>query len=197
MRYLIDPHSITDYDRSDEDLEAFWLFCVLVAGKNSRVQAQKLANFLKPAEVVGISPFRYIQLREHKYLDDDIRAEKLGQYKRIHRCFIESLTLDLRTCTVEDLESVYGVGPKTARFFLLHSRQDQRLAVIDTHILKWMREVLGIDAPKSTPTQLSKYHELEDQYLEYCDQHGLSPAELDLQIWSDLNNKRFGDKLAT
>lgn len=193
MRYLIDPHNITDFNRSDEDLQAFWLFCVLVAGKNSRIQSQKLANFLKPAEATGISPFRYIELRKAKYLDEDIRAEKLGQYKRVHRCFVESLKLDLRNCTVEDLESVFGVGPKTARFFLLHSRPNQRLAVIDTHILKWLRNALGIDAPTSTPTQLKKYHELENHYLQYCDDNGLSPAELDLHIWSKLNKRRMDD----
>jgi len=191
MRYLINPHNITDFNRSEEDLQAFWLFCILVAGKNSAVQSKKLANFLRPAEVVGISPFRYIELRQFKYLEDDIRAEKLGQYKRIHRAFIESLDLDLYNCTVNDLEKVFGVGPKTARFFLLHSRPNQRLAVIDTHILKWLRNALGINAPKATPTQLKKYHELENHYLKYCDDNGLSPAELDLHIWSNLNKKRF------
>ena len=193
MRYLIDPHSITNFNRSDNDLEAFWLFCVLVAGKNSRVQAKKLANFLQPAAATGFSPFKYIELRSVKYLDEDIRAEKLGQYNRVKRCFLESLSLDLRTCTVDDLEAVFGVGPKTARFFLLHSRSNQELAVIDTHILKWLRNTLGIDAPKSTPTQLKKYHELENHYLDYCRENGLSPAQLDLHIWSNLNKERFAN----
>ena len=192
MRYLIDPHNITDFDRSDEDLQAFWLFCVLVAGKNSKIQAQKLANFLQPAASVDISPFKYIDLRQHKFLDEDIRAEKLGQYKRVHRCFIESLSLDLRNCTVEDLESIFGVGPKTARFFLLHSRPDQKLAVIDTHILKWLRSI-GVDAPKATPTSFKQYHELENHYLNYCEENDLSPAELDLHIWSKLNQKRMNE----
>jgi thermostable 8-oxoguanine DNA glycosylase len=186
MRYLIDPHNITDFNRSDEDLEAFWLFCVLVAGKNSQVQAKKLANFLKPAASVGISPFRYIDLRQHKYLDEDIKAEKLGQYKRVHRCFVESLKLDLRNCTVEDLESVFGVGPKTARFFLTHSRPNQQFAVLDTHILKWLSVNLDENVPKVTPNG-GKYRELEKKFLEFCEKMGKTPAEMDLEIWSSLN----------
>ena len=188
--YSIDPHNITNFERTDEELELFWLFCILVAGKNARIQAQKLVNFLRPASSVGISPFRFIELRQHKYLDEDIRAEKLGQYKRVHRAFVESLDLDLRNCTVHDLENIFGVGPKTARFFLLHSRKDQKFAVLDTHILKWLRGI-GVDAPKSTPTNLKKYHALEQHYLDYCDENNLSPAELDLHIWSKLSKNRL------
>jgi hypothetical protein len=182
-RYLIDPHNITDYNRSDDDLQAFWLFCVLVAGKNSKIQARKLADFLRPAAACGFSPFKYIELRSAKFLDEDIRAEKLGQYARVKRCFLESLSLDLRRCTVDDLEAVYGVGPKTARFFLTHSRPDQNFAVLDTHILRWMRVNVDAYAPRATPSG-KRYAEVEQDFLAYCAERNVSPAELDLQIWS-------------
>lgn len=186
MRYLIDPHNITDYNRSDEDLQAFWLFCVLVAGKNSTIQARKLADFLRPAAACGFSPFKYIDLRSAKYLDEDIRAEKLGQYTRVKRCFLESLSLDLRRCTVDDLESVFGVGPKTARFFLLHTRRDQQHAVLDTHILRWMGKTLGVSLPKATP-QGKLYQKIERMFLDHCRDKDMTPAEMDLQIWSESN----------
>lgn len=187
MKYLINPHDITDFNRTDAELEAFWLFCVLVAGKNSKVQAKKLANFLKPAETVGISPFRYIDLRQYKFLDEDIKAEKLGQYTRIHKCFIESLTLDLRNCTVEDLEAVSGVGPKTARFFLTHTRPNQQFAVLDTHVLKWLGTKLNdVKVPKATPSG-ETYRKLEKMFLQLCKDEGKTPAELDLEVWSASN----------
>jgi thermostable 8-oxoguanine DNA glycosylase len=186
MKYLIDPHNITDFNRSDAELEAFWLFCVLVAGKNSKIQAKKLANFLKPAVAAGISPFRYIELRQHKFLDEDIKAEKLGQYTRIHKCFIESLKLDLRNCTVEDLEAVSGVGPKTARFFLTHSRPNQQFAVLDTHILKWLSAKLDdVKVPKATPSG-KKYRKFEKMFLQLCEDGGKTPAEMDLEVWSSI-----------
>jgi thermostable 8-oxoguanine DNA glycosylase len=188
MKYLIDQHNITNFNRSDDELELFWLFSIVVAGKNSGVQAKKLAEFLKPAASVGISPFRYIDLRSYQYLDDDIKAVKLGQYNRISLAFRESLKLNLRECTVKDLESIHGVGPKTARFFLLHSRPNQRLAVLDTHILSWMRNDLGVDAPKATPNG-KRYTELEQIYLDYCDANNSDPAALDLTIWNSRTKK--------
>lgn len=191
MRYLIDPSSITDYSRSVNDLQAFWLFCMLVAGKIAYIQAKKLANFLRYADILDLSPFKYIELRQYKFLEDDLRAEGLGQYTRIKRCFIESLSLDLQTCTVTDLEKIYGVGPKTARLFLLHSRPDQEFAAIDTHILKWMRDELGLSVPKNTPSNPILYRKLEEHYLKYCTDNSLSPADFDLQIWNSRSRKEL------
>lgn len=192
MRYLIDPHNITDFNRSIADLEAFWLFCILVAGKNSRIQAQKLAEFLDGNN--WVTPFHQISTLDYtRTLGAAVKDAKLGQYSRVIRAFTGSLNLNLRKCTVTDLESVYGVGPKTARLFLLHSRPDQRFAVIDTYLLKWLHNTLGIDVPKATPSNPDKYRELEQHYLNYCNEYNLSPAELDLHIWSKFNIERFGE----
>lgn len=182
MRYLIDPENITDYSRGLFDLEAFWLFSVLVAGKNARIQAQKLAEFLEPA--FSRSPFDYIrELDAENELESRAREHGLGQYNRILRCFRESLGLNLKCFTLEELEAVHGVGPKTSRFFALHSNPHARLAVLDTHILKWMGEELGLDVPRATPQSKKRYAQLEQAFLQAADDRGLTPAELDLQIW--------------
>jgi thermostable 8-oxoguanine DNA glycosylase len=82
---------------------------------------------------------------------------------------------------VEELEKIPGLGLKTSRFFLLHSRKDQQVAVLDTHILRWMRS-RGWKAPKATPP-LKKYKELEVAFLMECVWSGMTPATLDLFIW--------------
>lgn len=179
MRYLINPNDITNFQRSQDDLEAFWLFCIVVAGKNSQVQAQKLAKFLEPAHVAGLSPFEYI---EHvSDLETLLREVKMGQYNRLTQAFKESAYMDVSVANLPRLESIFGVGPKTSRFFILHSRPNQRFAVLDTHILRWMRQQ-GIVAPKATPTG-TRYLKLEQKFLDYCDACNMSPAELDLHIW--------------
>lgn len=181
-KYLIDSHDITNYNRTDEELELFWLFGVLVAGKNSKVQAGKLASFLR--NDIDLSPFEYIShMITCGYLRDQMEEYKLGQYNRIEQCFYESLYIDLRNATVEDYEGITGVGPKTARFFVLHTREDDHHAVLDTHILRWMREELGVPTPKNTPSG-KRYAELEAVYLKYCDDNNLDPADLDLKIWN-------------
>jgi len=180
---MIDPHNITKFNRTQEELEAFWLFSVLVAGKNAKVQAGKLSGFLYNP-VSDLSPF---QLITHLCIWGNLRRRmedhKLGQYNRIIQCFEQSIDLDLRTCTIDELEAIHGVGPKTARFFLLHSRPKQRFAVLDTHILKWIKEYLDPTAPKNTPNG-KRYAELEQTYLNHCDTTGCNPADLDLLIWS-------------
>lgn len=187
MRYYIDSHNVTNYNRSQEDLQAFWLFGILVAGKNSEVQARKLAAFLLPAEGFNETPFNYIErLLRAGGLMDMMSYHKLGQYTRIFKSFTQSIGLDLEFCSVADLESIHGVGPKTSRFFLLHTRSSQQYAVLDTHILKWMGSELGVNVPKSTPSG-ERYRLLEDTFLDHCVTVGKTPAELDLEIWSRYN----------
>jgi thermostable 8-oxoguanine DNA glycosylase len=95
--------------------------------------------------------------------------------------------IDLKTCSVDELESVRGIGPKTARCFLIHSRRGSRHAGLDTHILKYMRE-MGFEVPKSTPTG-KKYRELEVIFLGLADASGMGLAEFDLNIWKKHESK--------
>lgn len=194
--FTIDPHKITDYNRDGKQKQAFLLFAIIAAGKNSKVQSEKLADFLYPAIVAGISPFELInQLNSVGMLDHSLRFNKMGQYNRITRAFTECVELDLEVCTAEDLEAIKGIGPKTARFFLLHTRKYEQYAVLDTHILRWMREELGIPTPKNTPSG-KRYHDLEGDYLNYCIMNDEDPADLDLRIWSRYNrpNMESGER---
>jgi endonuclease III len=89
--------------------------------------------------------------------------------------------------TIEELESVYGVGSKTARFFVLHSRPDANVACLDTHILKWLNEK-GYNVPKSTPSK-KKYSEIEKLFLQEAIIHQMTPADLHLTIWKSYATK--------
>ena len=121
-------------------------------------------------------------MKDLKLLSAWLQMTKLGQYTRIYNALLGLIKLDLKACTVEDLESVHGIGPKTARFIIMHSRPNQRLATLDTHILRWMRDQ-GIEAPKATPQSQKLYKELEDKFLTLCDESAILPSQLDLKIW--------------
>lgn len=184
---MINPNNITNMNRTKDELEEFLLFSILVAGKKASTTAKKLDLFLNKRKSHGKedhSPLEFVEyLVQSCGLMHVLNYCKLGQYNRIHKAFKGVLKFKnrLENVTPEELVSVDGIGPKTARFFVLHSRPEQSYAVLDTHILKWLR-AHGVKAPRSTPTR-KKYMELEKKFLTYASQYGIDPASLDLQIW--------------
>lgn len=189
--YTIDPTNITRYDRDQAALETFWTFCVIVAGKNSDWAARKVGDLYTQARREECTPFDYLRL--HRYaLHNMLVANRVGQYGRIERALLASLDLDLRWASVDQLMAVPGVGPKTARFFILHTRPNAQLAVLDTHILRWLREEHGCkDAPKATPPAGQKYEFWEGMALEFFRDvyPGLTPAQADLMVWTVMSGR--------
>lgn len=182
--FTVDPSEVIRFDRDDADLETFWLFCAVVAGKTASTQARLLANFLHALPGSSAStPFERVRRAAMRgELKQALIDSRLGQYNRLTRFMIESLTLDLRNCTVEQLEAIPGCGPKTARMFLMFSRPDQRFAALDTHVLKHLR-ANGIQAPKTTPPAGKTYRRLEVEFLKLADASGMSVADYDLMVW--------------
>lgn len=193
----VDPMDITNYYRSDRELELFWLFCIMAAGKNADITASALGRFYNRNYVQ--SPFEYIQeLVNAGNLEIALKMARTGQYKKLQRAFTESLSLDLRTATVDELMEIHGVGPKTSRMFILHSRSDARCAVLDVHILRWLKnfpEFIPVDVPDRTPSNLEKYEELEDYWLILTDVAfpGITKAKVDLMLWIEGSGRLKGD----
>lgn len=188
----IDPKQVTQYDRSQAELEAFWLFCILVAGKNSDTTSRTLERLLSNRIFPNMSPFEYIRSLGSTGLYNLLVANRVGQYHRIHEAIWSSLDLDLYTCTKDDLMEIHGVGPKTARFFLLHTREFCDEIVLDTHILRWMRERCGIEnAPANTPQDETKYEELASLCKRLMNAHypNMTLAQIDLLIWATMSGR--------
>lgn len=186
---MVDPFNVTKYDRTDRELEEFFFFCVFVAGKNAVQTAQKTHSFYMAFET---NQFRFTQMNlnvQHLLLEELARKFRLGKYETLSKFFKKYVreSPDLRTITVEELMEYPGIGPKTARFFILHSRPGANVAVLDTHILKFLRE-RGLNAPKSTPTGRT-YDLLEDAFLQiYRTTTYESVAEFDLDLWKRYRN---------
>ena len=192
----IDPKNITDFNRNTDELQAFWLFCMFVAGKNSDWASRclkKLINTADKGTFEGI--FKYFKSIGEVGVHNALVANKVGQYTRLTKGIMQSLNLDLRTCSLQDLLNIHGVGNKTARFFLLHTRRNCDYAVLDTHILAWMRDHGVENAPKSTPTNLKVYEQLENKYRILSRLHypHLSNAQIDLLIWTKQSGRLDDD----
>lgn len=183
----INPKKITDFNRTKADLELFAVFAVCVAGKNAQQTADKVNDHFRDVATPTkqLTPFEAIKnLVDIKVFVAYLKMAKMGQYRRIYRALRDLVEsgIDLKTCTVEELEAIHGIGPKTSRFIIMHSRPNQRLATLDTHILRWMRDQ-GIETPKATPQSKKLYKELEQKFLTLCDKCAILPSQLDLKIW--------------
>jgi thermostable 8-oxoguanine DNA glycosylase len=192
-KILIDPYKVTNFKRSQNELEEFLLFCIVVAGKTAYIQARKLDEFLASTKIrlmmpENINPFQIIKSAEqHGVLFEEIKKAKLGQYKKIYSGFkyISEREYNLNKMTPDILEKIPGVGMKTSRFFLLHSdiNYKDNIAILDTHILKFIKENIDDRAPKSTPTIRVTYKLWEDMLLSWCRQNNKNVAEFDLEVW--------------
>jgi thermostable 8-oxoguanine DNA glycosylase len=180
---MINPTQITNFERTDRELQLFWIFCILVAGKNSDVAARKVGSLFK--NLGDQTPFEYLNENKHA-IHNLLVANRVGQYNRIESALTQSLELDLRSATLEDLMKIKGVGPKTARFFLLHSRHDCEHVILDVHILRYLRTRWQMDVPINTPPPV-EYNRIEKlaANLIKSDFPNLSMAEADLLIWAN------------
>jgi len=189
---MIDPSKITNFDRTDEELEEFALFCPCVAGKRAEVQAEKLDQLLSNLEERfgrgQDSPFDFVRkAASESVLEEEMREVKIGKYSTLVPCFKAfslNETENLRDVSVETLKHYPGIGDKTARFFIMHSREDAEVATLDTHVLSWMNENLGVTIHSNAPRSTREYKKLEHHFLKEADRRGRHPAHLDLEIWN-------------
>lgn len=196
VSFMIDPSKITNFNRSPEELEEFLLFAIVVAGKNAYQQAKKLEEFLSLTKF-GYTPFGVIRTMDmDDSLDFFLKKVKMGQYQRISSAFRGVAKYfrhnpnnerfhPLQEVKVKHLECFKGIGMKTSRFFVMHSRRNNAYdyACLDTHILRWLG-CKGHEVPNTTPSG-TKYLELEKLFLDYAKDMNIMPAALDLQIWNE------------
>jgi len=199
---MIDPNAVTDTARTDAQLEEFLLFCVVVAGKNADQQARKLEAFLQ-----GREPFALIRSLKGAELGAQLRRVKLGKYALLTRSFraLAGSGLDLRRCAWADLAALPGIGIKTAKFFVLHSRPGQMHGVLDTHVLAWMRgkeqrsRPGRLEIPRHSPQDPAAYAFWESLYFGLvCETHHqtcgacaqpINWARVDLDLWKEQRSR--------
>lgn len=158
------------------------IYAIIVAGKSATFARRAMSQLFNAADV----PFDRVRtwIREG-CLRRKLKAARTGNYTKISKALRQLVSmpqLDLRCIAVSDLEAVHGIGPKTARFFVLWTRPDAQCAALDVHVLRWLR-TLGYDAPMQTPTSYVRYTELERVFLKEASLRALTPSELDRKIW--------------
>ena len=184
---MINPAEVTNYNRTQSELQEFLLFCINVAGKKSSIEAPKLEIFIQRAKDITkeTSPFNCIKkLIKLGRLQEIMHWAKLSPYKQRYNSYVDAVKLgDLQTVTLNRLLQVPGIGLKTARFFLSHSREDFDEPMLDTHILQFLRDNGYKGAPKSTPSNVGVYNYYANIFKMFARVSGKSVTDLDLEIW--------------
>lgn len=181
---MIDPTNITNFNCTDNQLEELLLFWVCAAGKNAIVSSSALNNLLLDICKTSDSPFESIKKIGKERLPGLLKKYGIGCYNHKSKTFwdLANSALDLRSCSCEDLEKIYGIGMKTSRCFIIHSRKNAKCAGLDTHILKFL-DMMGYEVPKSTPNK-KQYLILEKEFINIVKFSKKSIAEIDLLIWN-------------
>jgi len=184
---MINPAEVTNYNRTQSELQEFILFCINVAGKKSSVESPKLEVFIERAKDITkeTSPFNCIKkLIKLGRLNEIMHWAKLSPYAQRYNSYVAvSKIKDLQSVTLNRLLQVPGIGLKTARFFLSHSREDFDEPMLDTQILRYLRDQGYTDAPKSTPSNENTYYYFANIFKNIARQLGKSVTDLDLEIW--------------
>jgi thermostable 8-oxoguanine DNA glycosylase len=186
----VDPFNIPKL-MNREQLEYWILFGICVAGKSAKQTKEKVNTLLADMELdyygtyqKPLSPFKIVSkaIKRGK-LRLFLKRHRIGQYKRIERAFMDAVNVDLDNISTEVLESIRGVGPKTARMVMLYYDPNADCAVLDTHILKYLR-AKGIEkVPKNTPSIGKQYNRLEKEFQRLAKEEGLTVRQLDTKVW--------------
>lgn len=171
---------------SDALLEWHLIYCLVVAGKSAQFANEAVAR-LRALLSGEKHPIRTLAERLsllRMECPSLLRTARTGNYQKLARAlrFLRNIEPDLRTCSPQALQHVPGIGPKTARFFVVWTRPIERYAVIDRHVLRWLGE-RGYEVPSVPPTRENDYVLLERAFLAEADAAGKTPRELDLEIW--------------
>ncbi len=167
----------------DSQYQAEWrlIYALVVAGKSSEFAERVLAKLFP--EFGGRSPFEHVRdWISAGWLLEKLREAKSGTYRRLERALEEVVELDAETCSIEELEAVHGIGPKTARFFLLWTRPSVKYAALDVHVLKFLNR-LGFTNLHGTPPAGKTYAKLERIFIGLAEKIGVSPRGLDILVW--------------
>jgi hypothetical protein len=191
MTKPLNAWKVTIYNRTLAEMEEFVAFSMCVAGKRADTTSRALSRFLGFVDDDVGTPFEKIRFMiDNDLLNHFLRSARLGKYNLLERAFCKLVELKPEDLySIDKLETVPGIGPKTSRFIVLHSVPNARYAALDTHVLKYLRSK-GYDAPKSTPSSGSKYRELEQIFLKEADAAGMSPADFDLTIWKSYTTSK-------
>ncbi len=171
-----------DHHRLFEELA----FCVMTPQSRARaalraVEELKSTGLLlsgRPEEVAEVLRRNGIRFHNQKAIYI-VRNRELIRGDRL--VLTDLLVDDVNSVRDALVEMVWGFGMKEASHFMRNIGY-KGLAVLDRHVLRWMKVLGAIDVvPKSLTRR--RYIELERKFIRIAEELGLEPEALDLLLW--------------
>lgn len=191
--FIVDPYDITNSQRTESELQTFLVFAICVAGKTASVISNKVDDFFRGYGLQATAFDIIRDMIDKGALEANLRRVKMGKYGLLCKALpmLVNAGFHLGSVTPSQLETIPGIGMKTSRFFILHSRPKARIAVVDTHLLKYLRARGIPNVPDTIPTG-KRYLELEQIILDLADEISVPPDQFDLRIWTWYSRKLPG-----
>lgn len=166
---------------SAAELEYHLITAMLLAGKSATFVEGVNGRLYGKRTVTAFEWFR--KARKKGGIEAALRKARSGNYTKLANGIDQVIDagLDLEKCGPAELQQIHGIGPKTARFFIIWTRPGADFAALDTHVLKWLR-FIGHGAPASTPGG-AEYLKWQAVFLSEAKARKMSARELDSAIW--------------
>lgn len=181
--YWVVADDMYNWTNTREKRELVLLFSIMVAGKSADRTSDILNYMMHTLE--GDTPFNKIgRMVERGDALERLKTFRIGQHNRILKAFREAIDFDVDATPPdpEELRRIPGIGLKTSRFVALVYDRTLPVAVLDTHMLKFLRHI-EIDAPTSTPGSCRIYERLSTPIVRLAELLAVAPGDLDIAIW--------------
>ncbi len=139
--------------------------------------------------VEGVSHVKIKKALSSPFVMQNGASKKYRFYNQKSKFVYEFLNRnDLDTIPVSDdfefrnwLLTIKGIGPKTASWITRNWFQSENVAILDIHILR-AGKIAGIF--DCTEGISSKYFDLENTYINFCNAMDVLPSNMDALIWN-------------
>jgi len=183
---MINTSCPTNTQRNTQELFEFFIYSLfLKEGKEEQAnkKASTFISTLPHRDLIYAANFSSSELR--KQITEALKKAKTGNYT-LYTNAIAFLALKLAedslyfnsnflmNASLEDLLQIPGMNDLSARFFLIHTRENQEHAILDKKVFQWLS--LFQTTPKRTPKG-SQYILWEKKYLEFIKSYGTKLLE--------------------
>lgn len=139
---------------------------------NEKTYSRRLRFFVKKAQYI-------IGTIENIYLNDLTIREILRQEECIQETRKNIISYS------------YGLGPKQASMFLRNIGYHSEFAVLDKHVIDYMK-LMGLTSVSETSfSNISAYQKMEMKLKSYAESFNLNLLHLDLAIWTTMRTLKY------